>query len=363
MPMIFQRAAIREFTRAAVVVFSVLVAILTTTMLIRLLGQAASGGLAPDAVVALLMFSLIGYLPVLLSLTLFISVLSVLSRWYRDSEMVIWLNAGLPLSGWLRPVLRYALPFVIGIGLLSLLITPWAARQSKIYQQKMDSRSDVSRVSPGVFNESVNGDRIFFVESAGEREGVVKNVFVSSVQQGRQGIMATATGHTETMPNGDRFLVLEKGRRYEGVAGLPDYRVMEFERYAIRIETKEARGLKDFSPRIMATQELLQSRQPGAWGELLWRLGFPLAALNLAFFAIPLSFVNPRAGRASNLVFAILIYMIYANLLSVSQAWVAQEKIRFDIGVWLIHAVMFLLLLVLFYRRQNPLAWKWIGGR
>lgn len=363
MPMIFQRAAIREFTRAAVVVFFVLVAILTTTMLIRLLGQAASGGLAPDAVAALLLFSLIGYLPVLLSLTLFVSVLMVLSRWYRDSEMVIWLNAGLPLSGWLRPILRYAMPFVIGIALLSLFITPWSARQGKIYQQKVDSRSDVSRVSPGVFNESADGGRIFFVESAGEREGVVKNVFVSSIQQGRQGVMATATGHTETMPSGDRFLVLEKGRRYEGVAGLPDYRVMEFERYAIRIETKEARGLQDFSPRIMATQELLQSRQPGAWGELLWRLGFPIATLNLALFAIPLSFVNPRTGRAGNLVFAILIYMIYGNLLSVSQAWVAQGKVRFDVGVWLIHAAMFLVLLILFHRRQNPLAWKRIGRR
>jgi lipopolysaccharide export system permease protein len=361
--MIFQRAAIREFARSAAVVFTVLVAILLTTMLIRLLGQAASGSLAPDAVMALLMFSLIGYLPVLLSLTLFISVLMVLSRWYRDSEMVIWLNAGLPLSGWGKPVLRYAAPFVVGIASLSLLITPWAARQSKVYQQKVDSRSDVSRVSPGVFNESAAGDRIFFVESAGDQEGFVKNVFVSSIQQGRQGVMATATGHTENMPNGDKFLVLEHGRRYEGTAGAPDYRVMEFEKYAIRIETKEARGLKDFSPRTMSTQELLQSHQPGAWGELLWRLGFPIAALNLAFFAIPLSYVNPRSGRASNLILAILVYMIYSNLLSVSQAWVAQGKMRFEVGVWLIHALMLLVLLILFYRRQNLLAWGRVGRR
>jgi lipopolysaccharide export system permease protein len=91
--------------------------------------------------------------------------------------------------------------------------------------------------------------------------------------------------------------------------------------------------------------------------ELLWRIGLPLAALNLAVLAIPLAFVNPRAGRANNLVFALLTYMVYSNLLSVCQAWVTQEKLRFGIGVWVVHVGMFLLLLVLFYRRQNPLAW------
>jgi len=73
--------------------------------------------------------------------------------------------------------------------------------------------------------------------------------------------------------------------------------------------------------------------------------------------AIPLAFVNPRAGRTNNLVFALLTYMTYSNLLSVSQAWVAQGKLRFEIGVWAVHVGMFLLLIILFYRRQNPLAW------
>ena len=362
MSMIFQRAAIREFTRAAAVVFTVLIAILVTTLLIRFLGQAAGGRLAPEAVAALLVFSLVGYLPVLLSLTLFVSVLVTLSRWYRDSEMVIWLNAGLPLSAWIRPVFHYALPFILGITLLSMLITPWAHHQSKAYRQKVDNRSDVSRVSPGMFNESASGDRIYFVEDAGQQEGTVRNVFVSSIQQGRLGVMATATGHTEAMPNGDRFLVLERGRRYEGTAGTPEYRVMEFERYALRIETKEARGLKD-SPRTMSLPELTRSTQLDAKAELLWRFGLPVAALTLAFFAIPLSFVNARSSWANNLIFALLTFMVYSNLLSVSQAWVAQGKLRFELGVWLIHLVMLLLLAVLFHWRQNPLSWRRLGWR
>lgn len=360
--MIFQRAAIREFTHTAVAVFVALLAVLLTTQLIRLLGQAAGGKVASEAVVALLGFGAIGYLPVLLSLALFISVLMTMSRWYRDSEMGIWLVSGLPLTAWIRPVLKFAVFPVLGIAALSLLLAPWAMRQSEFYRQKMDQREDVERVSPGAFNESGSADRVFFVEGVAGQSGLVKNVFISSVQHGRLGVMATAQGHIEAMPNGDRFLVLDHGRRYEGMAGTPEYRVMEFVRYALRIETKETRGLQD-SPRTKPLADLVGDPQPAHLAELLWRLGLPIAALNLVFLAIPLSFVNPRAGRTNNLIFALLTYMVYSNLLSVSQAWVAQEKLRFEIGVWAVHIVMLLFLLALFYRRQNPLAWGRFGWR
>ena len=360
--MIFQRAAIREFTHTAAGVFVALFAILMTTQLIRLLGDAAGGKLASEAVIALLGFRAVSYLPVLLSLTLFVAVLMTLSRWYRDSEMVVWLASGIPLTAWIRPVLKFVgLPVVV-IAVLSLLLAPWAMQKSESYRQSMDQRDDIARVSPGAFNESGAADRVFFVESMAGEDGQVKNVFISSIQQGRLGVMATAQGHTETMPNGDRFLVLDRGRRYEGTAGTAEYRVMQFDRYALRIETKEARGFED-SPRTKLLWDLLRDPQPADLAELLWRLGLPLAALNLAVLAIPLSFVNPRAGRTNNLIFALLTYMIYSNLLSVSQAWVAQGKLRFEIGVWAVHVGMFLLLLVLFYRRQNPLAWGKVRWR
>jgi len=351
--MIYQRAAIREFTQTAAAIFTALLAILLTTQLIRLLGQAAGGKLASDAVMALLVFGTISYLPVLLSLTIFVSVLLTLSRWYRDSEMVIWQASGLPLSAWINPVLKFSIPLVLGIAILSLMLAPWARQQGELYRQKIDDRGDVARVSPGEFNESATGDRVFFVEGIAGHEGIVKNVFISSVQHERTGVMATAKGHTENALNGDKFLVLENGRRYEGAAGTPEYRVMQFDRYAIRIETKETRSLES-SPRIKPFFDLLNESQLTYKAELLWRLGLPLAALNLVLLAIPLSFVNARAGRTNNLFFALLAYMLYSNLLSISQAWVAQGKLPFEIGLWAIHGVMLVLLLVFFYYRQNP---------
>jgi len=354
--MIFQRAALREFANTATAVFVALFAILMTTHLIRLLGDAAGGKLASEAVVALLGFGAINYLPVLLSLTLFISVLLSLSRSYRDSEMIIWFSSGLSLTAWTRPVLIFAAPMVLAITVLSLFLSPWALSKSAEFRQKMDKRDDVSRVAPGAFKESAASDRVFFVEAVLGDEGRVKNVFINSLQHGRLGVMAAAQGHQETMPNGDRFMVMENGRRYEGTPGQADYRVMQFERYAVRVETREAQGI-EVTPKNMPIWELMRNPTLPNLGEILWRFGIPLAALNLVLLAIPLSFVNPRAGRTNNLVFALLTYMIYSNLISLSQAWVAQGRLNFYIGIWLVHVLMFVMLLLLFSRRLMVVPW------
>jgi lipopolysaccharide export system permease protein len=354
--MIFQRAAQREFTQTAATVFIALFAILLTTQLIRLLGQAAGGKIASEGVIALLGFGAINYLPTLLSLTLFIAILLTLSRSYRDSEMAIWFSAGVPLTAWVRPVLKFALPLVAVIAALSLFLSPWALTKSAEFRQRMDQRDDVSRVSPGAFQESSQAERVFFVEGISGEEGRVKNIFVSAVQQGRLGIVIAAEGHTEAMPNGDRFLILDRGRRYEGTPGAADYRVIEFDRYGVRIETRESRGIEQ-NQKNMPLWELVRQPTPNNLAELLWRVGVPLSALNLALLAIPLSFVNPRAGRTNNLFFALLTFMIYSNLVSVSQAWVAQGKLLFEIGVWAVHVIMFVGMLALFWRRLMVISW------
>jgi lipopolysaccharide export system permease protein len=319
--MIFQRAAQREFAQTAIAVFVALFAILLTTQLIRLLGKAATGATASEAVAALLGFAALNYLPVLLSLTLFVAILLSLSRVYRDSEMAIWFSSGVSLTAWMKPVLRFALPVVLAIAILALFLSPWALSKRAEYQQRIDQRDDVARVTPGAFNESSRGDRVFFVESVPDADGQdrVRNIFINSMQHGRLGVIAASQGHTEVAENGDKFIVLDYGRRYEGSAGSAEYRVMEFDSYAMRIETAESGGLER-TAKNLSTFELLQEPTNLNKGELLWRIGIPVSALLLSLLAIPLSFVNPRAGRTNNLIFALLTFMIYSNLLSVSQA-------------------------------------------
>jgi len=215
----------------------------------------------------------------------------------------------------------------------------------------MDSRDDVSAVSPGVFRESRQAQRVYFVEEVSGSENLVANVFVSSVQHGKQGVMVAARGFQETAENGDRFLVLLNGRRYEGEPGSADYKIYEFQRYAMRVEGFDTRAQRAPTTRALSTPGLLRDPTPANLGELSWRIGLPASALILTLLAIPLSFVNPRAGRSMNLLLALLIYMAYSNLLSIAQAYITQSRISIAAGLLGVHAVMLVVLLVFFYRR------------
>jgi lipopolysaccharide export system permease protein len=350
--LIFHRALLREFAGLAGAVFMTLFAIALTTRLIRLLGDAAGGKIPSDAVIAFMGFFALGSLPVLLSLTMFIAVLLSLTRNWRDSEMVIWFTAGMPLTAWLKPVMMFALPQFAVILVLSLFISPWAAQMAEQYSTRVASRDDVSRVEPGVFGETGNKERVYFVESVSEDSSSVQNVFVSSVQQQRTGVSMSRSGHTETAPNGDRFIVLENGRRYEGLAGDSEYRVTEFDSYAARIETREG-SKPNPTHKTLPTWGLIVNPSNVNLGELVWRVGIPISALVLVMLAIPMSFVNPRAGRSINLLFALFTYIVYSNLLSVSQARVAQGQLGFGLGWWMVHAVMIVLLVFMFAQRMQ----------
>lgn len=349
---IFHQALVREFAGMGLLVFSILLGIVVLSQLIRLLGESVSGVLAVEGVLALLGFSALNYLPVLLSLSLFLSVLLTLTRCYRDSEMVVWFCSGVGLTRWVRPVLWYALPVAGSIALLSLVLSPWALTKADEFKHRLNSRDEVAAATPGAFRESKQDDRVYFIENVDAGKNQVGNIFVQSVQHGKTGIMVAKRGLQETAPNGDRFLVLLDGTRYEGAPGRHDFKIVEFERYAMRIE--EVRARKESSlPRTFSTWQLLQN--PASWNlaELEWRIGLPVSALILSLLAIPLGFVNPRAGRSLNLIMALVIYMIYNNMISVTNSWVGQEKMGPLAGLVGIHALMFALMLLFFYHRLS----------
>jgi lipopolysaccharide export system permease protein len=348
---IFHRALLSEFISNGLLVFAILLGIIVVSQLIRLLSDAVSGLIAVDGVLALLGFSAMNYLPVLISVSMFLSILLTISRCYRDSEMVVWFCTGIGLTRWIRPVLWYALPIIALIALLSLVLSPLALKKADDFRKKLESRDDVTAATPGMFRESKQADRMYFIENVDVGSNRVGNIFVQSEQNGKLGTMVARQGLQETMPNGDRFLVLLNGTRYEGKVGQRDYRIVEFERYSMRID---AVPVKQAEPhlRTMSTLELLRDRTPWNISELQWRIGLPVSAAVLALLAIPLGFVNPRAGRSLNLILALVLYMLYNNMISVSNAWVGQGKISPGAGLFGIHSAMLVITALMFYRRM-----------
>lgn len=347
----------REFFVTGAFVSSILLGIIVLTQLIRLLGDSVSGALAVEGVAALVGFSALNYLPILLSVSLYFSILLTLTRSYRDSEMVVWFSSGIGLTRWIRPVMGFTVPVVCLIALLSFVLTPWSRQKAEEFKGQLNAKDEVALAKPGVFRESNQANQVFFMENVDTGNERVSNIFVQSVQNSTEGTMVAKEGLQEVAPNGDRFLVMLNGTRYEGVPGRHDFKIVEFERYAVRIEAAEVR---ESIPNFKSLSSLQLLQDPTRWNlsELAWRIGLPLSALILALLAIPLSFVNPRAGRSLNLIIAVVIYMAYNNMVGVATTWIGQGKVGVGVGLWAVHGVMLILLVVLFYKRLSVFSWR-----
>jgi lipopolysaccharide export system permease protein len=350
--MIFRRSLVRELTATAVGLFLVLLAILFTNLVLRLLGRAPGGTVAPEGILALLGFNALFYFNILLSVALFLTVLLTLSRWYRDSEMIVWFTSGQSLMACLRPIMLFAAPFLVAIVALSLFLSPWAELRKIEFERQLESRDDIAVVTPGLFREFPRANLVVFVESINPISNTVQNVFLHSVEDKQDATTVAARGKLEDMPNGDRFLVLEHGRRYQGTPGAADYRVVEFERLGRRIEPNEVRELPT-SSKAMPTPALLVADGRVERAELFWRISVPVSALMLTLLAVPLAYVNPRMGRSFNLVAAAFLYMLYSNCLNIVQSMIAQGRLELWAGLVLPHAIALLVVVVLFHHQLS----------
>jgi lipopolysaccharide export system permease protein len=359
--MIFRRALLRELTLNTVLTFCVLLAIVFTNILVRLLGAAASGALPVDGVVGMLAFTAIVQMPLLLSVTLFIAVLFTLSRAWRDSEMVVWMSAGQSLAGWLRPVMQFAVPMAVLSGVLSLALSPWAIEKRTQFQKILDSRDELAAVTPGLFQESRRDLRIHFVEKFSVVDGKLENIFLNRDLPDRTETVVAKRGFLYQDTEGDRYLILEQGRRYVGPAGSTGaYDVMDFQRYGLRIDMP---GLGSLSPKENGkpTLTLMSESTPIGGGELFWRFSMPLTGLIMVLAAIPLSFVNPRMGRSYNLVLGALLFFLYFNTMKIVEGQVQLGKLPWWLGLVVLHGAAFAAVVLMFYRRyQGATFWKYV---
>ncbi|MDO9089368.1 MAG: LPS export ABC transporter permease LptF [Burkholderiaceae bacterium] len=356
--MLFHSSLRKELARSFGATLVVLVTIVMTMMLIRTLGQASRGAVNPSEVMLVMSFIVLGYLPTILTLSLFIAMVGTLSRMYQDSEMVIWFASGRGLSGFISPLLRFAWPVLLVVALLALVVWPWSNQQTQDLRQRYEQRGDLERVSPGQFQESASGGRVFFMDKDTPDNKSGRNIFISTNERGREAVTSARSGRIETL--GDtQFLLLSNGQRLESSVNQPEIKVSEFEEYGTNIGGR-AFGEKEAAPtRSRPTLDLLRDPTPAHLGELSWRLGLALAGLNLALIAVTVSSVNPRAGRSGNLVFALFSFVVYYNLLNLGQGWIESGRIGFATLMVALHGGVLALGLLWLGRLHND--WSWQG--
>lgn len=357
---LFKRAVVSEVSSNASVVMSTLVVVWLSIVLVRLIGQAAKGFIGADVVIGLAALTTIAALPTIIALSLFIGVLTTVSRSYRESEMVVWFASGLSLADWVKPALLIAIPVAVAVASLTLFASPWSHRQIEDYRARFDLRSEISQITSGDFLELDSGNRVIFVEPSKTDPNALGQVFARITGPSWHAVINAQSAHTEQRSNGDRFLVLVDGTRYEIQPGKADSRITDFEAFAIRLESpnqgetlEQARARALDNRKARPTLMLVDDDVPRSDGQLMWRLAIPIATINLALLAIPLGAVNPRVGRTFDLLVAGLVALLYMNLINASHGWINNQALPFGFGVWLVHGLFLAITIGLFWWRSR----------
>jgi len=350
--MLFDTTLRRELARTFGGTLVVILTIVLTMMLIRTLGQAAGGVVSPQDVVLLLGYTALGHLPTMLALSLFVAVVASLGRMYRDSEMAIWFASGIPITRFVRPVLRMGWPVLLVVALLVLFVWPWGNQQSADLRDRYQQRSDLSRVAPGVFQTSRDGKRVFFIERDSPDAANARNVFILASNGTREAVTSARGGHLETI-DGERWLVLERGQRNEADSANGDKMLSRFESYRVLAGERALRRVDERPPRAMPSIDLLRTPTLGNQGELVWRLGLLCGAANLLLLGVGLSATNPRRASNWNLLFALLGFVVYYNFINLSQAWVRGGRVGMGGALIGLHGGAFVLALALLWWRDH----------
>lgn len=350
--MLFDSSTRSELAKSFGVTLVVILTIMLTSTLIRTLGQAAGGNVAPQDVVLLMGYATIAHLATMLILSLFISVVITLGRLYRESEMTIWFASGIPLSRFVRPVLRMAWPILLAVIVLELLVWPWGNQNSAELRDRYQKRSDLSRVAPGQFQTSRDGSRVFFIERDGDNAATGRNVFILANLHDRESVTTSARGRLE-MEGDDRFLVLDHGQRNETQLKTGDKSLARFEQYKVLTDTQVLANANQLPPKAMATLDLLRAPTTKNQGELAWRLGMILGGVNMALLGVGLAASNPRRASNWNLLFALLAFVVYFNLINLSQSWVGNGRMALPRALILVHGSALFLALAVIWLRDN----------
>ena len=325
--MLFDSSIRKELARSFGATLVVLVTVVMTMMLIRTLGQAAKGTVSPSDVMLVMGFTVLAHLSTILMLSLFVAIVGTLTRMYRDSEMVIWFASGRGLASLYRPLLRFAWPVLLIICVLSTVVWPWSNQQVLQLREQFEQRSDIDRIAPGEFQESSNGQRVFFIDKESISSESASNVFIVDNSRGKE-VVTSAKRAELRVENGYKVVVLHDGQRMETKPDNAGLRLSQFEEYSLRLRESGASGDLALAAKAKPTMQLLPSSANEDRAEIGWRLSLPLAALNFVLMALAITTANPRAGKSTSLVIALLAFVAYYNLMTVGQSWVASGKLN-----------------------------------
>lgn len=327
----------KEILLSWIAVFIVLTLIISGSTLGNLLSKATEGDLPNNVIFTLLFNSMIRHSVTLFPVSLFIGALFAFGRLYKDSEMVSMFACGVTIKSLYRPLILIAIPMSIVALLANLFLVPGLTHEYYKLGDAVRKQVDVTGITAGRFTASKGANpSIFFMERRDE-QGKMHNTFLHQFDKTGRSSVETAISANHIVDNeGRRFMVFNKGLRYEGKPGDADYRSIEYKKHGVHIEINET--TKGWIKRNeLPSSDLWSSDKMAYKTELQWRFAIPIVILVLAFIAVPFSYTTPRKGRFTKMGPAIILYIAYSNLLIVASSWMEKGKSPEWIGLWWVH--------------------------
>lgn len=349
---ILDRMIAWDLLKTLTAVLSVIVIIIVSRKFIKILALAIDGAISGSTAIDILGLKTIVVIVNFLPAAIFMAILMVLGRMYKEQEMSAIASAGGGAMTLYRAVFLLIIPLSVVTAGLSLYATPWAEEQMLLLTSKDMETADLRGIAAGRFTEYSHGDLVFYTEEI-DSHLRMHNIFIQDRQHGQPNIINAKRGLLKDLPTG-KYVVLEHGERSQGTPGTSNFILETFSEYAARIDTKTTPV--SYSQEATHTEILLKSDKIIDQVELQKRLSSPLSVLFLSFLAVPLAKLSPRSGVYGSLIFAFLVYFIYGNISQVNRSWMLHNVIP----VWLGHIWIPLFLLILgmvFLVRVYGLRW------
>lgn len=364
--MIISRYLTREVVNALIAVTVILLLAFLSQQVVRYLNYVVIGKVSTDVLFELISFETPYLLALLLPLGLYLGILLAFGRLYSDNEMAIMQMYGFGDKRVRRLILTIGLVVAAIVLFLMLWVNPWVSAKRQQLMSSDDATVHlVQTMIPGRFQASPDGKHVMYVEKLSRDRQRAENVFLAEEKKSPEGakvqnswmlVLANEGYQEKDKDSNDQFFVTTNGYRYEGTPGMNDYKIIQFRKYAVRIP---ANDMRTAHPEIetLSTSQLLQGySDPKKAAELQWRFSIAIAAFLLALLAIPFSRARPRQARFLTLLPAVLVYIVYIDLLSIARHWVEQGEIPTIIGMWWVHGIVLLFIGLMFL--LNKRQWK-----
>ncbi len=366
--MIISRYLIKEVCYALLAVTLVLLLVFLSNQLVRFLSYAASGKIAANVLLQVMGFEISFLLALLLPLGLYLAIIATYGRLYADNELSVMQSSGFSTQRLMCLTALFASVVMLVVMVLTLWINPSVAKvKENLVSQGVASGNVINNLVPGRFQVTGDEHRVFYVESIARNHQQANNLFIAEQKKSEvEGVLnswtvlSAAEGYQMTDPETkDKFVVAVNGNRYEGTPGQNAYKIIQFSKYAVRLPDQTIE-ITHQAQEVTPTSVLWQhySDNPRNAAELQWRLSMPLSVLLLALLAIPLSYVRPRQSRYAQFLPAILIYIVYVELLFTARDWIEQKTLPIGLGLWWVHGLLIVFIILLFLWQTGKLSYR-----